>query len=73
MITKHEAMAQLAHAMHQHKKGMPAEFSEEFIQGIIFGTNIKLDEAILLIQSKIGYDDPVFQIVKKILNNLKIE
>ena len=69
----HEAMATLAIAMNHRRKGEPTEFSEEFIQGIVYGTNIKLEEAILLIQSKLGYDDPTFNMVKKILTNLKIE
>jgi hypothetical protein len=70
---KHEAMAQLAIALDQRRKGEPTEFSEEFIQGIIFGTNIKLDEAMLLLQSKFPHNDETFLMVKKILTNLKIE
>ena len=72
ITTNSESMGKLAIAIQQYRNAEPlTEFTKEFIEGAIFGTNVKLDEALLLIQSKLGYDDPTFAIVRRILLNLK--
>lgn len=45
--------------------------SKDFQDGANFGANETIDEALLLIQSKLGYYSPVFAIIKKILSDMK--
>jgi len=45
---------------------------EGFVEGAVYGINETINEAILLLQVKFGYEDIYFKEAKKILTGMKI-
>jgi len=45
---------------------------EAFTEGAVYGINATVEEGLLLLQAKLGYEHPDFKDIKTILSRLKI-